>query len=105
MYFPSSDITGIPKSRFYAAPPDYDQITDSWQYEDGGRDFNEVAPPANAPRRWEYGFTGLTPEQAKIFDDFYDAVRKVTPFDFRDKYGVVWSNVYVEDYSRAHEAH
>jgi hypothetical protein len=108
MDFPSDYYTGIPRSRFYAEPPDFDKITDSWEYADGGKDFNEVAD--NPPRRWEYEYilisaTNTDPASAAQFDTFYNTVRKSTPFNFLDKYGDVWNNVYVEDYSRTHQAH
>jgi hypothetical protein len=102
-YFPSFDITGIRPSRWYEAPRDWPTITEDFEYEDGAKDFNETAD--DAPRHWEYGHTGLTPEQAQQFDDFYDLVRLATPFYFTDKYGVTWTNVYIESYSRVHEAH
>jgi len=108
MYFPADHLIGIQRRRFDAEPPDCDAVTDSWEYEDGTRDFNEVSD--NPPRRWEYGYTlakepgGDPPEQA-IFDDFYAAVRKSQPFYFTDKYGDTWYPVMVEDYSRTHEAH
>lgn len=102
--FPSTQITDIPRNRFYVER-DYEQITDSWEYEDGGKDFNEVADAAVAPRRWQYVYDGLTPEQAEQFDEFNDDVRLVTPFTFIDKYDVAWSNVFIKEYKRTHEAH
>lgn len=101
--FPSSQLTGIPKNRFYAEPPDYEKTTDEWEYEDGGKDRNEVSD--TAIRRWEYVYDGLTPEQAAQFDTFNDTVRRAYPFTFLDKYDNAWSNVYIEDYKRTHEAH
>jgi hypothetical protein len=104
-FFPSDDITGIPRARFYAAPLDYKAITDSFEFQDGGKTFNESGVPANAPRKWEYAYTCLDPDQAVQFDDFFNAVRYSQVFYFRDKYGVVWDNVRIEDYQRTHDAH
>ncbi len=103
IYFPSDYFTGIPRNRFYDEPPDYDQITDSWEYEDGGKDFNEVAD--NAPRRWEYFYTGLSPSEAVQFDEFYSEVRLSKPFLFVDKFGNVWNNVYIDKYARTWDEH
>lgn len=109
--FPSSDITGHLPSRWNAQPRDYKPITDAWKYEDEFPDFNEVAPAANAPRRWEYEVecvaTTHTAARAdsQVYEDFYDAHRFVTPFWFTDKYGDTWDNVYIERYDRNHDAH
>jgi hypothetical protein len=108
MYFPTDQITGIPRRRFYAEPPDYDKITDRWEYEDGGKDFNEVA--SNAPRRWEYEFDLLShnntdPLSVAIFDNFNAAARRANPFYFTDKYGVTHYPVFIEEYSRTHQRH
>lgn len=103
MDFPNDQITGIPRARFYAAPPDFPAVTDSWEYADGGRDFNEVSD--TPPRRWEYFYTGLSPAQAFQFDEFANTVRRSVPFDFTDPYGVTWTNVFIEDYKRYHDAH
>ncbi len=103
LYFPSDDLLPYRRTRFYASPADYNKITDTYEYEDGGRDFNEVA--SSAPQRWEYEYLYRTPEQAKMFDAFYDQVRLKNPFFLRDKYGTVHSNVRVESYSRTHESH
>jgi hypothetical protein len=103
LYFPSDDIVGFPRSRFYAEPPQYSKVTDSYEFEDGGRDFNEVADVA--PRRWEYEYTHRTPEQRFIFDAFFDTARLINPFIFRDKYGNEWPNVRVEKYQPEHERH
>lgn len=122
LYFPSPDL--LPERvgwvRFREVPPDYDQITDRWQYEDAMEDFNEVAN--TAPREWEIGYdvdnalnvstvtTGATPvevadAQRAIFDGFNDQARRANPFYFRDKYGDVWPNVRIAAYDRDHDGH
>jgi len=109
LYFPSDDFIGIRRRRFYAESPMYSKITDSIEFEDGGKTFNEVAD--NAPRRWEYNYklvntSGSTdPAAVRLFDEFYDLVRLSKPFYFTDKYGTVWDNVRVESYDRDHDAH
>lgn len=104
-YFPSDDILGFTprRSRFYAEPPMYDKITDSMEFEDAGKTFNEVAD--TPPRRWEYSYLRRPPTQAVIFDAFYDQARITNPFTFRDKYGVEWSSVRIESYNRNHQRH
>lgn len=103
LYFPSDDIVPMKRTRFYAEPPDYGVITESYEFADGGRTFNEKAD--NTVRRWQYEYSYLEPHEAVIFDAFFDAVRYSRPFKFRDKYGVVWDNVRVESYNRTHDGH
>jgi hypothetical protein len=107
MYFPTDTISGVPRTRFYAAPVDHEQITDQFEYEDGSKDFNEVG---TAPRRWEYDFTLISdtnsdPATLSIFEDFWNAARLSNPFYFTDKYGDTHYPVYIEEYSRTHDAH
>lgn len=101
-YFPTSEITGIPKTRFHDKR-DYEAITDTWTYEDGSTDANEVTD--NAPYNWEYFFTGLTPAQAQVYEDFFNTVRLSQKFYFTDKFGVTYSNVKVKSYTRNWDAH
>lgn len=103
LYFPSDDFLDFRRSRFYAYPPAYDLMTDSFEFEDGGRTFNESS--SSPILRWEYEYLGRDPNQAAIFDAFYDQARLVNPFYFLDKYGTLHENVRIESYSRAHEAH
>lgn len=113
LYFPDASLltntTIIVPTRFREVPPEWEAITDSWRYEDGDEDFNEVAP--NAPRRWEYNAQVVGGSQAQvdayraIFDGFNDAARRANAFYFRDKWGQVWDSVRVEDYARDHDAH
>jgi hypothetical protein len=109
LYFPSDDFVPYKRRRFYAEPPMYSKITDSFEFEDGGKTFNEVADVA--PRRWEYNYkfnnsaASTDPYEVRLFDEFNDAVRMSTPFNFTDKYGTVWDNVRIEGYDRDHSAH
>lgn len=103
LVFPSDDYLEFRRHRFYAEPPRYQDITDTYEFDDRGRTLNEVAD--TPPRRWEYQYTGLTPEQVSVFDGFWDAARIVKPFTFRDKHGTDWSDVRIERYNRAHERH
>lgn len=104
-YFPSDDILEYRprRSRFYAEPPMYQKVTDSFEFEDGGKTFNEVAD--TPPRRWEYNYLRRTPAQVIIFDAFWDQARLANPFIFRDKYGTEWADVRIEKYSRSHQKH
>lgn len=87
----------------------WEKVVDSFEYEDGGKDFNEVSD--NAPRRWEYEYhlvnriANTDPPENAIFDEFYNQARRSTPFILRDKHGVEWSNVRVEAYRRTHREH
>jgi hypothetical protein len=103
-YFPSADLVPtIGPTRFLDVPRDYAEITDSWEYEDATKDFNEVAD--DAPRRWEYAYTAVPKAEKVIFDEFWNQARHINPFYFRDPDGILWSNVRVEEYRRNHEAH
>lgn len=107
--FPHISLTDAILQYWDAMPPDWQQITEKYEYEDGGEDFNEVAD--SAPKRWRYEVVcnGATHAQAKaiadIYDTFFDLVRYSQPFDFEDKYGTTWSNVRIEEYTRSHDAH
>lgn len=103
-YFPDATITPtIGPSRFYPAPPDWKQITDTWEYEDGGKDFNEVA--SSTPLRFEYSYPAVPKAHLPIYDEFNNQARLVNAFYFRDPDDLVWSTVRIEDYNRNHEAH
>ena len=88
---------------------DWRTVTDTYEFEDGSKSFNEVADVA--PVRWEYSVicNGMTAAAAKneadVYEDFFNTVRLVTPFDFTDKFGTVWPNVYVESFEKRHDAH
>lgn len=97
-------------TRFDDIEPDFDQITDSWEYEDGGEDFNEVSP--TAPLEWEYemkvianGDIARGYAEREIFEGFYKAMRKVNSFYFVDKWNQVWSDVRIKSYQSTHSEH
>lgn len=103
-YFPSAEIVPtVGPSRFYDMPPDYDSITDTWEYEDGVKDFNEVAD--EAPKFWEYAYPGVPKEHLPIYNEFWNQARLVNTFNFRDPEGIIWDNVRVDNYNRNHPAH
>lgn len=99
--FPTKEFTGINATVFVDAPPAYKEITESHKYEDGSLYSVEIAAPSLAPRRWKITFPYVKEEKRFIFDDFYDAARLINKFDLYDKYGTVWEDVQIEDYSRA----
>jgi len=105
--FPSDDLMQFRRSRFYSAPPEYKDTTDFFEFEDRGRTFNEAADAP--PRKWEYVYRKRTAAQTVIFDEFWNQARIAHPFTFlethRDGRSIEWSDVRIEDYNRAHEAH
>lgn len=109
IYFPSDNFMNFKRRRFYAEPPMCAKITDSFEFEDGGKTFNEVGDVA--PRRWEYDYTlvnttaSTDPGEVYIFDEFYNAVRLARAFNFTDKYGTTWDNVRIETYDRDHDTY
>ena len=107
--FPSYSITGTRPAREMELAPDWRSVTDDYEFEDGRKDFNEVA--ATAPVRWEYEVicNGATAAQARsaasVYHDFFNTYRHSQPFDFTDKFGTTWSDVRIEEYERRHDAH
>lgn len=105
-YFPSKGIipqTTMANSRYRDVPQEFGQITDSWEYEDGVKDFNTVAD--DAPRRWEYVYQNVSKAEKVIFDEFNRTAKRSVPFYFTDNDGVTWDNVRIESYERNHDAH
>ena len=102
-YFPSDDLMQFRRNRFYAEPPQFSKITDSFEFEDGGKTFNEVGDVA--PRRWEYDYMNSTRDHIVIFGESYNQARLIHPFKFRDRDGVEHSDVRIESYSRTHDGH
>lgn len=109
LYFPSSDLVPqlasqpLVRERFNDVPRDFARITDSYEFEDGGRTFNEVAD--DVPRRWEYTYQNVPKAQKPIFDEFDALARRATTFYFKDPEGFVWTNVRTEKYGRTHDKH
>lgn len=116
LFFPAKDLlteTDIINVHWDDLEPDYGQITDSWTYEDGRPDFNEVAP--TAPFGWNVRFTvpGSPGDMAQafayreIFEAFNRAARLVNPFNFTDKWGQIWSDVRIKEggYRSTHADH
>lgn len=107
-YFPDT-VTGAIVQHWDAMPFDWKQVTDDYEYQDGGKDFNEVS--SVAPRRWRIEMviptTSHTATKALFdqYDTFFNDVRYSLPFIFTDKYGTAWSDVRIEDYDRHHEGH
>jgi hypothetical protein len=63
--------TGPIYLKFRKLAKDYAAITTVAVFEDQGRDFQKSA--ADAPQFYELIYDGLTDEDAKILDDFYNA--------------------------------
>lgn len=108
-YFPSISVTDAIIQHWDALPPDWKSVTDTYQFQDGGEDFNEVSD--NAPKRWHYEVViprtshALAKGVADVYDAFFNEVRYSQPFVFTDKYGTDWSDVRIEEYDRSHDAH
>lgn len=101
--FPEPNITGIRYHHYEEVPVDWDGVTDDYEYEDGGKDFN--VRTSSPTQRWEIEFTPLTYAQLQIFKEFNRVARRDRTFSFTDKYGVTWSNVRIESYKQNHDAH
>lgn len=107
--FPSFWITGTRQRREMEIAPAWADVTDSYEYEDGGKDFNERSDVA--PVRWEYvvDCLGSTAAQARdaasVYHTFWNTYRLSRPFNFKDKYGITWKDVRIESYDRSHDAH
>lgn len=101
--FPNSASTGLFYKHYDERPRDWESVTDMYEYEDGGRDFNErTTSPA---REWEIDYGPLRKSQSDQFDTFWETYRLSGTFDFVDKYGVTWNGVRIKSYSRSHPEH
>lgn len=102
--FPDPTITNIPYKHFDELPRPWAEITDAYEYEDGGMSFNTRTD--NPKREWQLDMRGgLAKAQTDIFDAFWEAVGINRTFSFTDKDGTVWDNVRVVSYSRSHQEH
>lgn len=101
--FPSPDITGIDWERFRAVPRDWSKVTIAHVYEDESRSFSDTSD--SPPQFWEVGYTGLTRQEADVFDAFWEAVRLKRSFTFTDKNGTAHTGVRVASYDRNHDGH
>jgi hypothetical protein len=108
LYFPSKDLvrdTGAVHSRFYHRPRRWQEVTESYEFQDANSTFNEFGD--NPPQRWEYSYEALTKGEVVLFDVFNDTAREAQPFYFKDPESNVWSNVRIDrgGYSRIHRDH
>lgn len=103
LYFPDPTTTDIGWARFKAKPTDWDSVTISHEYEDGGRSFNEITDTPTIT--WEIGFNGLSYAQLQIFEAFNKAARRSRPFSLIDKYGDTQTGVRIMSYESDHDAH
>lgn len=101
--FPDPTLTGIYWNHFKARPLEWDEVTDTFEYEDAGRDFNERTD--TPPQRWDITFTGLSYGQMEIFDTFNKVARRSRTFSLVDKWGVTQTGVRIESYSSSHRDH
>lgn len=103
MAFPTAAATGIKYHHYDLLPRDWASITDVFEYEDGGMDFNRRS--SNPPYIWRIVFRPMSASDAQQFDDFWEGVGINETFSFTDKNSVTHTNVRVKEYSRTHEAH
>ena len=106
MAFPNPTInTGnIPYKHYRLRPRDFGRFTDTWEYEDGGMDFNRRT--SSPPYIWEIEFLeGRTEAEVAQFDTFWEANGIDTTFDFTDPAGATHNGVRILEYSRSHAEH
>jgi hypothetical protein len=101
--FPPAGASGILYKHYDLLPNDWAALTDSFEFEDGGKTFNVRA--AATPKRWQVDFGALTTAQANVFDAFWDTYGIAKAFTFLDKLGVTQTGVRIESYSRSHPEH
>lgn len=82
-------------------PVNWDSVTIKHEYEDSGASFADTTD--TPPQYWEIEYTGLTSDEAQIFDAFNDAVRRKHTFTFTAKDGTEHSGVRIDSYERNHE--
>jgi len=107
LFFPTPDILPVHGSAFYSEfhrqTDDWEAVTVSHTYYDGGRSFNETG---DTPiKRWTLKMMGVPREQADIYDAFFAAARLTNTFNFTDKFGTVHDAVRIDNYKRTHDAH
>lgn len=100
--FPTADLSGPPTSKFFEPPRDYDRVTTSHEFEDGGKSFNADAD--EAPRTFELTYDSITPLEAQILDEHYDAAfGQVNDFPFTHPLtGEALTGVHYVSYERSH---
>ena len=98
--FPPSSASGLLYKHYDVLPHDWAAVTDSFEFEDGGKTFN--LRTSNPPQRWKLQNGPLSTTQAGYFDTFYDTYGIHLPFTFLDKNGTTQTNVRIESYSRSH---
>lgn len=101
--FPDPTLTDIKWMHYKEFVPDWAGVTDTVEYADGGRDFNERTD--TPPIEWDIVFDGLSKEKLQIFDAFANAVGISRTFSLVDKQGVTRTNVRVKSYESSHDAH
>lgn len=99
--FPDPTLTGIKWRRFKELPLNWDDMTDTYEFEDGGRTFNDRTD--TPPIEWEIGFQGLTRAQLDIFDEFNRAARRSRSFSLVDKWGETHTGVRIKSYNSDHD--
>lgn len=85
----SSYDTGPIYLKYLQQAKDYAPATIISVYEDQGRDFNYSA--TDVPQLWEITYNGLTDEDAKILDDFWNAHKLHVPFTFIEPRDHPWT--------------
>lgn len=99
--FPPAAASGIRFKHYDVLPKDWAAVTDSYEYEDGGKVFNtRTSTPA---QRWRIRYGPLTTTQAGYFDTFWDTYGVHATFTFLDKAGATQTGVRIESYARTHE--
>lgn len=102
--FPTPAITGRRYKHYKVMPRDFGAVTDSWEYEDGGMDYNRRT--SSPPYRWRIVYGPLTAAQLATFTAFWESVGTDVTFDFTDRAGTTHTNnVRVESYEETHEDH
>ena len=100
--FPGPTVSGIDWARYREVPRDWSTVTITHTYEDESKTFSDTSD--TPPQFWEVGFTGLTKEEAEIFDAFWEAARLKNTFNFTDSNGTLHTGVRCASYDRDHDA-
>lgn len=87
---------------YFASSPDWEAVTRTRTFEDGSSTFNELND--TAPRTWELRYTGLTPEEDRIFEDHFILKRISRSFNFVAKNGQTFADVFYKESVSSHDA-
>lgn len=97
---PFDPVSTVTRARFHASPGDWDEVTESHRFQDGGIAFNELNDTAG--KVWTVIWTGLSEAEAAPIDAFYEEKKLSNSFTFETRLEGTYSAAYFLEYTRDH---